>query len=64
MTEAVRRVWPEPLLLAVKLTPNVTDIAAVALAAQDAGASAVSLVNTFKGMVLDRETLQKRIWAV
>lgn len=64
VTEAVRRVWPEPLLLAVKLTPNVTDIAAVALAAQDAGASAVSLVNTFKGMVLDRETLRPYLGGV
>lgn len=53
---AVREVWPG--LLVVKLTPNVTDMAAVARAAEDAGASALSLVNTFKGLVLDRHTLR------
>lgn len=39
--------------LVVKLTPNATDPAAVAVAAQDAGADAVSLINTLKGMALD-----------
>jgi dihydroorotate dehydrogenase (NAD+) catalytic subunit len=50
---AVERVRPEterPLI--VKLTPNATDPGAVALAAQEAGADAVSLVNTLKGMAL------------
>jgi dihydroorotate dehydrogenase (NAD+) catalytic subunit len=54
---AVERVRPEtekPLI--VKLTPNAADPAAVAAAAQDAGADAVSLVNTLKGMALDPET--------
>jgi dihydroorotate dehydrogenase (NAD+) catalytic subunit len=37
----------------VKLTPNATDPAAVAAAAENAGADAVSLVNTLKGMALD-----------
>ncbi len=36
-----------------KLTPNVTDISEIALAAQEAGADAVSLVNTFSAMVID-----------
>lgn len=54
----VRKVWPRPLLLIVKLTPNVTDMTLIARAAEAAGASAVSLVNTFKGMVLDRATLR------
>jgi len=58
LTQAVRDVWPTPLLLAVKLTPNVTDIASMALAAEEAGASAVSLVNTFKGLIVDRDTLK------
>lgn len=58
LTQAVRDVWPTPLLLAVKLTPNVTDIASMALAAEEAGASVVSLVNTFKGLVVDRDTLK------
>ncbi len=39
--------------LIVKLSPNVTDIKEIALAAQDAGAEAVSLVNTFLGMAID-----------
>ncbi|MCL5942326.1 MAG: dihydroorotate dehydrogenase [Actinobacteria bacterium] len=48
--------WPG--LLVVKLTPNVTDIVPIARAAAEAGASALSLVNTFKGLVLDRVTLR------
>jgi dihydroorotate dehydrogenase (NAD+) catalytic subunit len=54
---AVERVRPEtgkPLI--VKLTPNAADPAAVAEAAQEAGADAVSLVNTLKGMALHPET--------
>ncbi len=51
----VAAVWEG--LLAVKLTPNVTDAVPVAQAAVEAGATAISLVNTFKGLVLDRLTL-------
>jgi dihydroorotate dehydrogenase (NAD+) catalytic subunit len=54
---AVERVRPEtekPLI--VKLTPNAADPAAVALAAQETGADAVSLVNTLKGMALHPKT--------
>jgi dihydroorotate dehydrogenase (NAD+) catalytic subunit len=51
----VRAVWPG--LLVAKLTPNVSDPSPVARAAQEAGADAVSLVNTLKGLVLDRTTL-------
>jgi dihydroorotate dehydrogenase (NAD+) catalytic subunit len=58
LVAAVRVVWPEPALLVVKLTPNVTDLPSLAVAAQEAGASALSLVNTFKGLVLDRRTLR------
>jgi dihydroorotate dehydrogenase (NAD+) catalytic subunit len=42
-----------PLPILAKLTPNVTDIAAIARAAELGGADAVSLVNTFKGMAVD-----------
>jgi dihydroorotate dehydrogenase (NAD+) catalytic subunit len=38
--------------LIVKLTPNASDVPAVALAAQEGGASAVSLINTLRGMAL------------
>lgn len=44
--------------LIVKLTPNVTDVVRSAAAAVESGADAVSLVNTFKAMVLDRDTLR------
>jgi|SRR5438445_1337403 len=49
--QRVRSVCPLPLI--AKLTPNVTDIAVIARAAADAGADAVSLVNTFVGMAID-----------
>ncbi len=49
--ERVRGLSDRPLI--VKLTPNATDPAAVASAAEAAGADAVSIVNTLKGMALD-----------
>jgi dihydroorotate dehydrogenase (NAD+) catalytic subunit len=45
-----------PLPIIAKLTPNVTDIVAIARAAADAGADAVSLVNTFRGMAVNWRT--------
>jgi dihydroorotate dehydrogenase (NAD+) catalytic subunit len=45
-------------LLVVKLTPNVTDVAAIARAAAESGADALSLVNTLKALVLDPATLR------
>ncbi|MBV9465340.1 MAG: dihydroorotate dehydrogenase [Solirubrobacterales bacterium] len=47
----VRPLTDKPLI--VKLTPNASDVVAVARAAQDAGASALSLINTLRGMALD-----------
>ncbi len=44
-----------------KLTPNVTDVASFARASEDAGADAVSLVNTFLAMVIDVETRRPKI---
>jgi dihydroorotate dehydrogenase (NAD+) catalytic subunit len=52
--EAVRPLTAKPLI--VKLTPNADDPAAVARVAADAGADAVSLINTLKGMALDPRT--------
>jgi dihydroorotate dehydrogenase (NAD+) catalytic subunit len=46
-----RETCPVPII--AKLTPNVTDVVAIARAAQDGGADAVSLVNTFLGMAID-----------
>jgi dihydroorotate dehydrogenase (NAD+) catalytic subunit len=42
-----------PLPVIAKLTPNVTDIVAIARAAAEGGADAVSLINTIKGMAVD-----------
>src|SRR3954451_24405953 len=47
--------------LIVKLSPNVTSIAAMAKSAENAGADAVSLVNTFVGMAIDTKTRKPRI---
>ncbi len=56
---AVRQVTRLPLI--PKLTPNVTDVASFAIAARDAGADAVSLVNTFLAMAVDVETRRPRL---
>jgi dihydroorotate dehydrogenase (NAD+) catalytic subunit len=56
---AVRKVTNLPVI--PKLTPNVTDVASFARAAEDAGADAVSLVNTFLAMVIDVETRKPKI---
>jgi dihydroorotate dehydrogenase (NAD+) catalytic subunit len=59
VVHAVRKVTSLPII--PKLTPNVTDVASFARAAEDAGADAVSLVNTFLAMVLDVETRRPKI---
>ena len=51
VTAAVKEVTSLPLL--VKLTPNTSDIAKVAIAVAEAGADAISLINTIKGMAID-----------
>jgi dihydroorotate dehydrogenase (NAD+) catalytic subunit len=51
VVSAVRKVCDKPLI--VKLSPNAPDIIAVAEAAVNAGADALSLVNTFKAMAID-----------
>jgi dihydroorotate dehydrogenase (NAD+) catalytic subunit len=54
-----KRVARYPLI--VKLSPNVTSIAQMAYVAQEAGADAVSLINTFVAMAIDPETRKPRI---
>jgi dihydroorotate dehydrogenase (NAD+) catalytic subunit len=54
LLERVRPLTDKPLI--VKLTPNASDVASVARAAQEAGASALSLINTVRGMALDPGT--------
>lgn len=53
VVKAVRAVYDKTLI--VKLSPNVTDIAQIACACEDAGADAVSLINTLLGMAVDIE---------
>jgi dihydroorotate dehydrogenase (NAD+) catalytic subunit len=59
VVSAVRKVTRLPII--PKLTPNVTDVASFARAAEEAGADAVSLVNTFLAMALDVETRRPKI---
>jgi dihydroorotate dehydrogenase (NAD+) catalytic subunit len=51
VTSAVRAATTLPLI--VKLSPNVTDIKEIALAVEEAGADAISLINTLRGMAID-----------
>jgi len=59
VVSSVRKVTTLPLI--PKLTPNVTDVASFARAAEDAGADAVSLVNTFLAMAIDVETRMPKL---
>lgn len=54
VTKAVRQCTSKPIL--IKLSPNVSDIAEMALAVQEGGADAVSLINTLTGMTIDVNT--------
>lgn len=56
---AVRKVTQLPLI--VKLSPNVTDISLMARVAEDAGADALSLINTITGMAIDIRTRRPRL---
>lgn len=53
VTQAVRKATTKPLI--VKLSPNAPDLVAVAQAVREAGADALSLVNTFQAMAIDVE---------
>ena len=59
VVKAVRRVTRLPVF--PKLTPNVTDVASLARAAEEAGADAVSLVNTFLAMAIDIHTRRPKL---
>lgn len=62
VTRAVRDVFPKTLI--VKLSPNVTSIADIARAVEDAGADSVSLVNTFLGMAIDIDKRKPKLSTV
>ena len=55
----MRKVTTLPVI--PKLTPNVTDVASFARAAEESGADAVSLVNTFLAMAIDVETRRPKL---
>ena len=59
VVSAVRKVTQLPII--PKLTPNVTDVSLFAKAAEDAGADAVSLVNTFLAMAIDIHTRRPKL---
>jgi dihydroorotate dehydrogenase (NAD+) catalytic subunit len=56
VTRQVKKVTDLPII--VKLTPNVTDITRIARVVEEAGADAVSLINTLKGMAVNIETMK------
>ena len=59
LTRRIRSVTTKPLIL--KLSPNVTDIAAIARAVEGEGADAVSLINTITGMAIDVATRRPKL---
>jgi len=59
VTRAVRQATSLPVI--VKLSPNVTDVTVIARAVEDAGADAVSLINTLLGMAIDVRSRKPRL---
>ncbi len=59
VTKAVRKKTSFPLI--VKLSPNVTDIAAIAKSVEEAGADVLSLINTITGMAVDVQTRSPKL---
>ncbi len=59
VTEKVASNTDKPVI--VKITPNITDIRALARAVEDSGAEIISLINTLTGMAVDVETRQPRL---
>jgi len=59
VTSAVKAATTLPVI--VKLSPNVTDIKEIALAVEQAGADAISLINTLKGMAIDVDQRKPRL---
>ena len=58
----LRRLTPRPII--AKLTPNVTDITEIAASVEEAGADAISAINTLRGMAIDVETRRPKLGAV
>lgn len=61
LVQAVKAIATRPIL--IKLSPNVTSIPAIARAAEESGADAISLVNTFVSLAIDLKTRKPRLGA-
>ncbi|MBF0102154.1 MAG: dihydroorotate dehydrogenase [Desulfobacterales bacterium] len=59
VVETVKKITQKPVM--VKLSPNVTDIVAIALRVEAAGADSISLINTLIGMAIDIETRKPKL---
>lgn len=59
VVSSVRKVTKLPLI--VKLSPNVTDISMMSMVAEEAGADAISLINTITGMAIDIKTKRPKL---
>ena len=59
VTSSVRKVTKRPII--TKLTPNVTSIVTIGKAVEDAGADAISAINTLVGMAIDLETKRPKL---
>jgi dihydroorotate dehydrogenase (NAD+) catalytic subunit len=64
VVEAVRRTAPTHVPVFAKLSPDVTDIVAIARACVDAGADGLSLINTTLGIVIDTQTMRPALAGV
>jgi dihydroorotate dehydrogenase (NAD+) catalytic subunit len=62
--QAVKRSAPSGVPIFAKLSPDVTDITAIARACVDAGADGLSVINTLLGMVIDTDTLRPALGGV
>jgi len=62
LVRAVRKITDKTLI--TKLSPNVTNIAEIAIAAEKGGSDAVSLINTLTGMSIDTDTCRPRIASI
>jgi dihydroorotate dehydrogenase (NAD+) catalytic subunit len=64
VVQAVKRAAPSGVPIFAKLSPDVTDIAAIAKACVDAGADGLSVINTLLGMVIDTDTMRPALAGV
>ncbi len=64
VVQAVKRAAPSGVPIFAKLSPDVTDITAIARACVDAGADGLSVINTLLGLVIDTDTMQPALGGI